>query len=355
MMINLAPQAFPNGSRITESSLFQLTAVRFREFLREPEAVIWVFIFPILLSAGLGIAFRNSPPDVLKIGTVDPTLASALSSQKSLSVETLDHRSSERALQTGHIVLLEIPVPGGVVYRYDDTNPQGRLARLLAERALWQSARVPNPIKESDELVREREARYIDFVVPGLLGMNLMGSAIWGLAFGIVDARRKRLLRRQLASPMRRWQYLLSFVLSRVCLLLVEVSVFLAFARFLLGVPIRGHLPELGLLCLLASLAFSALGLLIAARVGSIQAASGLTNLVMLPMWILSGAFFSADRFPNAVQPIVRALPLTAIIDALRANMLRGETLSAVLSQIGVIAGWLIVTFFLAVRLFRWQ
>src|SRR5436305_515359 len=147
-------------------------------------------------------------PDVLKIGTVDPTLASALSSQKSLSVETLDHRSSERALQTGHIVLLEIPVPGGVVYRYDDTNPQGRLARLLAERALWQSARVPNPIKESDELVRERGARYIDFVVPGLLGMNLMGSAIWGLAFGIVDARRKRLLRRQLASPMRRWQYL---------------------------------------------------------------------------------------------------------------------------------------------------
>src|SRR5207249_4513366 len=137
--------------------------------------------------------------------------------------------------------------------------------------------------------------------------------------------------------------------------LLVEVAVFLVFAKFLLGVPIRGRLPELVLLCLLASLAFSALGLLIASRVGSIQAASGLTNLIMLPMWILSGVFFSADRLPNAVQPIVRALPLTATVNALRANMLQGETLSAVLSQIAVITGWLIVTFFLALRLFRWQ
>jgi ABC-2 type transport system permease protein len=354
-MINRAPQPWLNGSRMTDSSLFQLTVVRFREFLREPEAVFWILIFPTLLAAGLGIAFRNSPPHVLKIGTVEPRLTSALASEKSLSVETLDHHSSERALQTGRIVLLAIPVPGGVVYRYDDTNPEARVARLLAQRALWQSARVPNPIKESDELVRERGSRYIDFVVPGLLGMNLMGSAIWGLAFGIVDGRRKRLLRRQLASPMRRWQYLLSFLLSRVCLSLVEVSVFLAFAKFLLGVPIRGRLPELALLCLLASLASSALGLLIASRVGTIQGASGLTNLVMLPMWILSGVFFSADRFPNAVQPIIRALPLTAIIDALRANMLQGERLSEVLSQIGVITGWLIVSFFLALRLFRWQ
>jgi ABC-2 type transport system permease protein len=354
-MINLVRQQWPNGSCITDSSLFQLTAVRFREFLREPEAVFWIFIFPSLLAAGLGVAFRNSPPEVPKIGTVEPKLAAALASEKSLSVETLDYASSERALQTGRIVLLAISVPGGVVYRYDDTNPQARVARLLAERALLTSARVPNPIKESDQLIRERGSRYIDFVVPGLLGVNLMGSAIWGLVFGIVDARRKRLLRRQLASPMRRWEYLLSFLLSRVCLLLVEVSVFLAFAKFLLGVPIRGRLPELAVLCLLASLAFSALGLLIASRVETIQAASGLTNLVMLPMWILSGVFFSADRFPSALQPLVRALPLTAIIDALRANMLRGETLFAVVSQIGVITGWLIVSSVLALRLFRWK
>jgi ABC-2 type transport system permease protein len=354
-MISSAPQPWPSASRIADSSLFQLTVVRFREFLRAPEAVFWIFVFPILLAAGLAIAFRNSPPDVLKIGVVGPMLASTLASEKSLSAATLDRDSAERALQRGRIVLLAIATPHGVVYRYDDTNPQARIAHLLAERALWQSTGVPNPIKASDQLVREPGSRYIDFIVPGLLATNLMSSAMWGVGFGIVDARRRKLLRRLLASPMSRWEYLLSFLFSRLCLLLLEVPVFLVLAKLLFRVPIRGPIPELALLCLLVSLAFSALGLLIASRVETIEGASGLMNLAMLPMWIVSGVFFPANRFPDAVQPIIRALPLTAAIDALRANMLRGEAVSTLLSQLGIITGWLIVSFFLALRFFRWR
>ena len=354
-MISSVPQLWPRASGMADSSLVQLTLVRFREFMRAPEAVFWILVFPILLGAGLGIAFRHSSPDVLKVGVVEPTLASALAAEKSLSVATLDHDSAERALKAGRIVLLAVSRPGGVVYRYDDTNPQARIAHLLAERALWKSAGVPNPIKSSDELVREPGSRYIDFVVPGLLGMNLMGSALWGVGLGIVDARRKKLLRRLLASPMSRWQYLISFLLSRLGLLLVEVPLFLILAKLLFRVPIRGPLPELAMLCLLVSLAFSALGLLIASRIETIEGASGLMNLVVLPMWVLSGVFFSANRFPDGLQPIIRALPLTAAINALRANMLQGEPLSAVSSQIATITGWLIVSFFLALRLFRWR
>lgn len=354
-MTSPAPQRWPSGSRIADSSLFQLTLVRFREFTRAPEVVFGILILPILLAAGLGIAFRNSPRDVLKVGVVEPTLAPVLASEKSLSVAILDHDSAERALQAGRIVLVAISMPGEIVYRYDDTNPQARIAHLLAERAVWCSAGVPNPIKTSDQLVREPGSRYIDFVVPGLLGMNLMSSAMWGVGFGIVDARRRKLLRRLLASPMSRCQYLLSFLLSRLCLLLVEVPVFLLVATLLFRVPIRGRILELALLCLLVSLAFSALGLLIASRIETNEGASGLMNLVILPMWVVSGVFFSANRFPDAVQPIIRALPLTAAIDALRANMLQGAALSAVLSQVAIIAGWLLVSFFLALRLFRWR
>jgi ABC-type multidrug transport system permease subunit len=203
--------------------------------------------------------------------------------------------------------------------------------------------------------MREPGSRYIDFLIPGLLGMNLMGSAIWGMGFAIVDARRKKLMKRLVATPMPRHSYLLSFLLSRLLLLVVEVGVLLGFGAVVFGVPVRGSLLDLGLLCVLGSLSFSALGLLIASRARTIEAASGLMNTVMMPMWIVSGVFFSAQRFPELVQPIIKALPLTAAIDALRMNMLQGASLAHLAPQMGVLAGWLIVCFGLALKLFRWR
>ncbi len=340
---------------MSEHPLYQLTLVRLREFLREPEAVFWVFIFPILMAGGLGLAFQNRPAEVLKTGATEGRLAEGMRTEKALTVGLMDRTAGDLALRTGRIVLLAMPSPAGVVYRYDDTNPEARTARLLAERAIARHAGQQQIVPASEDLVREPGSRYIDFVVPGLLGMNLMGSGIWGLGFGIVDARRKNLLKRLVASPMLKWHYLMSFLLSRLCMLFLEVAALLVFAVFVFRVPIRGSGLELALLCLLSSLAFSALGLLIASRVRTIEAASGLMNFVMLPMWILSGVFFSPDRFPSALQPFIKALPLTAVIDALRANMLQGTSLAQMHWQIPVIAGWLVGGFFLAVRLFRWK
>jgi ABC-type multidrug transport system permease subunit len=342
-------------SKLELSSLYQLTMVRFRLFLREPEAVFWIFIFPILLAVGLGIAFRNRPADVLQVGATTTQLTQALAADKGLTAATLDEAAGTHALATGNILLLAIQRPDGVAYKYDDTNPDARTARLLADRAIQTAAGRREAVRAENELVHETGARYIDFVVPGLLGMNLMGSAMWGLGFSIVEARQKKLLKRLVASPMPKWQYLASFMLSRLAMLIIEVVVFLGFARLVFGVPFRGSLVELAFLCLLTSLAFTGLGLLAASRAKTMEAVSGLMNLVMLPMWILSGVFFSASRFPAVVQPLVRALPLTAAIDALRGNMLQGMNLGQEMAPVAILIAWFAVPFAVSLRIFRWR
>jgi ABC-type multidrug transport system permease subunit len=312
-------------------------------------------VFPILLAGGLGIAFRNRPPDVLPVAATTPQLTQALAADKGLRATTMDEQTGAHALATGTILLLAIPEPGGVAYRYDDTNPDARSARLLVDRALQAAAGQRDAMHADNQLIHETGSRYIDFVIPGLLGMNLMGSAIWGLGFSIVESRQKKLLKRLVASPMPRWQYLSSFLLSRLVMLIVEVAAFLGFARLAFGVPFRGSLWQLGILCVLTSLSFSALGLLISSRARTMEAASGLMNLVMLPMWIFSGVFFSASRFPAIIQPFVHALPLTAANDAFRANMLQGVGLDHLGMPVAILLAWLIVPFAVALKIFRWR
>jgi len=342
-------------NKLEFSSLFQLTRVRFLLVWREPEAIFWIFIFPILLAVGLGIAFRNRPPDVLPVAATSAQLARALAADAGLRATQMDDAAGRHALATGEILLLAVQQPDGVAYQFDDTNPDARTARLLADRAVQSAAGQHEAMQTRNDFVHETGSRYIDFVVPGLLGMNLMGSAIWGLGFAIVEARQKKLLKRMVASPMPRWQYLAAFLLSRLVMLVIEVAAFLGFAGLVFGVPFRGSLLELAFLCVLTSMAFSALGLLISSRARTMEAAAGLMNLVMLPMWILSGVFFSASRFPAVIQPFVRALPLTAANEALRANMLQGVGLNHLVLQVGILLAWLIVPFIVALRIFRWR
>jgi ABC-2 type transport system permease protein len=346
---------------VTNSPLWQLVLVRYREFFREPEAVFWVFVFPVLLTAGLGIAFRNQAPPETSVAVVSGTPATdsarvALEAAGGITVQTLTDSAADEALRTGRVSLVVAPDPEGAVeYRYDNDRPEGRTARLQVDAAVQAAAGRSDPVGTSERLVSEPGARYVDFVVPGLLGMNLMGSGIWGLGFAIVDSRRKKLLKRLIATPMSRTQYLASFVLSRLTMLIVEVGVLLCFAVLVFGVPIRGSVLVLGVVCLLSALAFSALGLLIASRAQTVEGVSGLMNLVMLPMWIFSGVFFSASRFPGPLQPFIQALPLTAVNDALRATMLEGAGLPRLAPELAVIGGWLAISFFLALRLFRWR
>ena len=336
--------------------LVQLTLLRLREFIREPEALFWALIFPILLAAGLGVAFRNDPGDAVRIATTSDVTAAALSSDPLLDVVVMDDAAAVDALRRGRILLVVERAPdGGALFRYDDTNPEARNARLLANHALQAAAGRVDAIRVADDVARETGSRYIDFLIPGLVGMGIMGNAIWGLGFSIVDARRRKLMKRIVATPMPRHLYLGSFVAWRMLLLPVEVGVPVIFGAIAFGVPVRGGLLGLALICLVGSMAFSAIGLLIASRARTIEAVSGLMNIVMMPMWILSGVFFSAERFPESVQPFIRLLPLSALIDALRASMLQGVSVVVLWPQVVTLLGWLTVSFVLAMRLFRWR
>ncbi|MEO6526462.1 MAG: ABC transporter permease [Gemmatimonadaceae bacterium] len=348
----------PWGSR----SLAQLTLVRFREFIREPEAVFWTFLFPIVLALGLGIAFRNKPADVITIGVVrgaapGDSLAMQLGRSSGLRVSVLpDSAAALRALRTGEVALVaSAGAAGAVKYVYDDTRPEGRSARFLVDDVVQRAAGRRDPVRVGDRLVREKGSRYIDFVIPGLLGMNIMGGGIWGLAFAIVDARRKNLLKRLVSTPMSHVHYLASFVLSRFVFLLVEIVVIVGSAVLLFGVPVRGSLVQLFTVCIVSSLAFGGLGLLIASRSRTTEGVSGLTNLVMMPMWVLSGVFFSSTNFPAVAQPVIQALPLTATINALRATMLQGAGWESVGWSMVIVAAWGVVSFVVALRLFRWR
>ncbi len=359
-----SPLGAVSGDRLPwrERSLAQLTLVRFREFIREPEAVFWTFLFPVVLAIGLGIAFRNKPADVIAVGTVRgtaaaDTLAARLTRSGGLKVIAFaDSAAAQNALRTGDVALVALLTPNGAVeYRFDDTRPEGRSARFLVDDAVQRGAGRRDPVSVAERKVREKGSRYIDFVIPGLLGMNIMGGGIWGLAFAIVDARRKNLLKRLVSTPMRHTHYLASFVLSRFSFLLVEVVVIVGSAVLLFGVPVRGSLVQLGVVCVASSLSFGGLGLLIASRARTTEGVSGLTNLVMMPMWVLSGVFFASTNFPATAQPFIQALPLTATINALRATMLQGVGWAAVVPSIGIVLVWGVISFVVALRVFRWR
>ncbi len=338
--------------------LVQLTLAQLRGFYREPEAVFWVFGFPILLAFALGIAFRTRGPEVLQVGVArgpgDSALVAALEASPHLAVQPLARPDALARLAAGRIALLVVP-GDAVTFRYDSTRTESRLAVLEADDALQRAAGRGDPLAVREERVTEPGSRYIDFLIPGLLGMNLMGSGMWGVGFAVVSARTKKLLKRFLATPMRRSHYLLGFMFSRLAFLVVEVATLVGFGWWVFDVGVRGSLVALAFLSVLGSLTFAGLGLLVASRARTIEAVSGLMNLVMLPMWVLSGVFFSYARFPEAVQPYVKALPLTALNDALRGVMIDGVGLAALATPVALVAGWGVASFVVGLKIFRWR
>jgi ABC-type multidrug transport system permease subunit len=343
-----------------DGSLWQLITVRFKEYLREPEALFWSFGFPILLAIGLGIAFRSKPADVVHVAvargdTSATSLAAAIRRDPGLSVEIMSPDSAAEALRTGRVALVVSGSTRSVQYRFDDTRPDARTARLMVNDAVQRGAGRSDVVGTSDQHLRERGSRYIDFVVPGLLGMTIMGGGIWGLGYSIVDQRRKNLLKRLVATPMSRAKYLLSYVVSRLVMLAVESGVLLGFAVLLFGVPMRGSIGSIVVIIVLSALAFGGLGLLIASRSQTIEGVSGMMNLAMLPMWVLSGVFFSSENFPHVIQPFIKALPLTAANDALRANMLQGTGLPELWAPMAILVAWMVICFAIALRIFRWR
>jgi ABC transporter DrrB family efflux protein len=345
----------PNGVR---HPLIELTLARFREFLREPEAVFWVFMFPVIMTCALGIAFRTRGAEPVIAGIVEQDgaddVARALESAGGFTVRRVAPDQVDRAVRDGRAPV--VIVPGNPpTYRFDQARAESQVARLAVDRALQRAAGRNDAFTPVEEPVQNVGSRYIDWLVPGLLGMNIMSTGLWGVGFSIVQARTKKLLKRLVATPMSKAHYLMSHVFSRLLFLALEVVVIVGFAWLFFDVKVHGALWSLAGLALLGALSFGGLGLLLASRARTIEAVSGLMNLVMLPMWVLSGVFFASTNFPDAMQPFIRLLPLTALNDALRAIVNEGQALATVATEIAILTTWGVVSFVLSLRLFRWQ
>ncbi len=239
-------------------------------------------------------------------------------------------------------------------YRFDPARPESVLARTQVDNALQTAAGRTNPIPATTTASSEPGARYIDFLIPGLLGMNLMNSGMWGIGFALVEMRQRKLLKRFVATPMRRTDFLMALTSSRLVLMLIEVALLLGFGIIAFHMRVEGSLLAILLLSAMGAISFGGIGLLTASRAQKIESVSGLINLVMMPMWIFSGVFFSYERFPRIIQPFIKALPLTALNDALRAIILQGASLPSQWSQLLVLLLWGGISFVLALKWFRW-
>lgn len=342
------------------SPLQELIKARIREFLREPGYVFWVFGFPLLMAIGLGLAFRSKepePPRVALTRAVAPETARALLSSERLRAEQLERSEAERALSRTKVdLVVDQPDPKRpVVFKLDAAQEKSLLARAVAEDVLQRAAGRQDVLEVSELAVSEKGSRYVDFLMPGLIGLNLMGSSMWGIGFNLVLARKRKLLRRYAVTPMRRSHFLLSYFFSRATFLVMELAVLIAFGRLVFGTEIQGSVPGLVVTSVLGAAAFAAIGLLIGARLSSTEVAGGWMNFVQLPMWLLSGSFFSYERFPEWLQLPIKLLPLTAANDALRRIYNEAAALSAVGFELAVLAAWSLAGFAVAMRVFRWQ
>jgi ABC-2 type transport system permease protein len=361
---------------LRSSSLFQLYLVRLRDFYRQPARVFWVYGFPTIMAVALGFAFQSRLPAPIEVdlmkkpGAVDvkaavevhnASLKSASSAgEPRLNVPSIQlHEASEEEayerLKNGLTPLVIEPLgPRSTVYHYDPTRPEASVARQVVDDVLQRAGGRVDPRSTSDVYIEELGSRYIDFLIPGLIGLNAMGGGLWGIGFLVVNFRIGKLLKRFVATPMPRRDFLLALLGARLTFVLPDLTVLLLLGTLMFKMPIRGNLGLVIAIELLGALAFAGIGLLVGSRATTTEAVSGLMNLVMLPMWLLSGVFFASSRFPRWLQPVISALPLTQLVNALRLVILRGAGLLDVSTAILILAAWAVVTFALALRFFRW-
>lgn len=342
-------------------SIAAVARLAWRDYLRTPEAVFWTYGFPFVMTIVLGLAFSGGGAEPSRIGVLGSGFDAAVGIERSAAetdelqvVRFADEESARRALIAGRIELVLGGDIANPILDLDPRRPGSELAELRVDRRLSIARGVdPGPEVDRHEIV-EPGGRYVDFVLPGLIALNVLGAGVYGIGYNIVQMRSRNLFRRLWVTPVGRAEFLLGFLGARGVLALIPPFVILLFGSVAFGVPVRDGLPMFALLVLAGAASFSGLGMLISSRARTLEAVSGLMNFVMLPMWLLGGAFFSTAKFPETVQPLLRAVPLSWLCDGFRDALLGAEVHVDQWTAVGLLFGFGVLCFGIATRVFRW-
>ncbi|MEM7200101.1 MAG: ABC transporter permease [Planctomycetota bacterium] len=340
-------------------TLWQLSLAQLREFWRSREAVVWSYAFPVLMAVVLGLAFGRRgplPPSrvVVVASAQAASLRAALQGVPALEVRVLDGDAAQQAYAEGRAELLLSGSPTAPALRVDPLRPESELAQRRVADALQRGAGREDPLAIAIEEPAGGAHGYVERLIPGLIGLNLLGAGLWGVGFNLVDMRAKHLLRRLVVAPMGRAEFLLALLLSRLGLVVINSCLILLFGIFTFDLTVQGAWPLLFGVFALSGAVFSGLGLAVASRPRTIEGVSGVMNLAMLPQWLLCGSFFDVSNFPAYFQPLVQLLPLTHVNAALRGVILDGHGIVGIGWELAYLVGFTLLSFFLALRFFRW-
>jgi ABC-2 type transport system permease protein len=371
--------------------LWQLISALFREIVREPGVLFWGILFPILMSLGLGLAFTKKTDVIRKVAIISKAEGSSRDTgnfalgtflqykcEKNLSdgsdswkwkytirdeklgnsvflFYTLKWDEAVKLLKRGTINVLLLGKNDSVEYHFDPMNPDAQLTYLkLSAIAGKGEVRTIHDNAEIKPLT-VTGTRYIDFLVPGLIAMGVMMSSMWGISYGIIEKRSKKLLRRLVATPMKKSHFLIALITVRILMNFIESLVLFLFALFAFRMSIQGSISALIVMFLAGNVAFAGIAVFVSSHTSNTEVGNGLINFVVFPMMVLSGIFFSYQNFPDWSLPVIKNLPLTMLTDGIRSIFNEGAGYHEVTIPILILLTIGTVFFSAGLRIFKWH
>ena len=347
--------------------LFQLIKIQYLEFFREPGVIFWALLFPVVMAWGLGLAFKGKATKECTIAWVKSTAPVKAESQraqvqqfvKDTKARTVNYHfvpvSWDEAglmVKRGKTSLILLEKGDSIKYCFDARNSEAQLTYLQLSEAISH----PDAKEESTQIqpLDQKGMRYIDFLIPGLLAMNIMFGCMWGVSYGLVEKRSKKLMRRMVATPLNKTAFLFSYFVTRITLSFVELGVLLFFAWWYFDITVQGSMPALITLLIVANAVFFGLSVLLSSRTSKTQIANGIINAVTMPMMICSGIFFSYHNFPSWLESLIMQLPLTRIADGMRSIFIEGAGFSEIKQTLVVLSSLAILFFISGKRIYKW-
>jgi ABC-2 type transport system permease protein len=373
------------------NQLRQLTMAQVRELIREPGVLFWGILFPILMSLGLGIAFTKKADIIRKVAVILPDRETVSSDSSSnlihfleINCETLnpddkegyswkltlkdnklgnsiflfyemDWKNAMMMLKRGTVNVVLAENKGQVEYHFDPMNSDAQLSYLKLNGIIGGGQIVASEGNPNIQPLTVKGTRYIDFLVPGLITMGVMMSCMWGISYGIIEKRSKKLLRRLVATPMRKSHFLVALITVRIIMNFIESAVLFLFALIVFKIVIQGSIAALLIMFLAGNIAFAGIAVFVSSHTSNTEVGNGLINFVVFPMMVLSGIFFSYHNFPDWSIPVIQKLPLTMMTDGIRSIFNEGAGFHEVTLPVLILIATGVVFFTAGLKIFKWH